>query len=184
MTQPIFREILDEDGNPTGQYEQIEDVFKEVVVHDKRYKKATDDAYQNRQTIKELTAQLSTTEDSEDNAQVEPEEAEAEEVATTPEPAPAPINRDELYEEFRQRMREEEQEQANRQAMVERIGRDNNVNPALLRGQTEEELTKHAQLIAQEQLKFRDIGASPDGQATIDEGLWNRIDNRFGWGEE
>lgn len=184
MTQPIFRQIVDDEGNPTGEYEQVNDVFKEVVVHDKRYQKATNDAYEGRQTIKALNEQLALTEsdsEAQGSEQEQGNEAGAEEIQATPEPAPAPINRDELYEEFRKRMKAEAQAKAARQEMVARIGRENNVNPALLRGNTEEELTEHAQQIAKDQLKFRDIGASPDGQVTIDEGMWDRIDKRFGW---
>jgi len=194
MTQ-LYRPVLDENGEPTGEYEAVEDVFKEDVVEHPKYRKAVSDAYEGRKTVKTLKQQLELQEDDsqvteqpEENQEQQPASVEAGQEQPSEPQAPAPLDVDTLYETFKQRLTQEQQAEAQaktaHQEMVSRIGRENNVNPALLRGSTEQELTQHAQQIAKEQLKFRDIGASPQGQVTLDDDFWSRVDSQIGLGSE
>ena len=195
MTQ-LYRPVLDENGEPTGEYEPVEDVFKEVVVEHPKYRKAVSDAYEGRQTVKTLKQQLELEEDDSqvteqptEDQQQQPASVQAgQEQPSEPQPQQPALDIDTLYETFKQRLTQEQQAEVQartaHQEMVNRIGRENNVNPALLRGSTEQELTQHAQQIAKEQLKFRDIGASPQGQVTLDDDFWSRVDSNIGLGSE
>lgn len=188
MTQ-LYTPVHDEDGNIIA-YAPVERVPDEVIVEHPKYRKVVDEAYKRRQRVRELESQLESSDQDDVNVdatpQEQPETADPVNVSaeTPPTPEPPAIDTDSLYEQFKQRLYEEQEQEReakqNYQAMVNRVAKEYNVSPQILRGQNEDEITAHAKQIADAQLKFKDVGATPDSSLQIDDDLWKRIDGKLG----
>lgn len=183
MTE-LYQPIYNDDGEITG-YEPVERIPDEVIVEHPKYRKVVDEAYKRRQRVRELESKLESSDEQEDDTQPQ-EQPEAKE--PEPEQPAAPvIDTESLYEQFKNRLYAEQEAERkakqDHQAMVNRVAKEYNVSPQILRGQTEDEITAHAKQIADAQLKFQDVGASPDSSVEINDDLWARIDGKLGLGK-
>jgi len=110
-----FREITDDDGNVT--YEKVEDVDvlssleipDDVVYNHTAYQKAVDESVKRRKKITELQEELAALASVDDLPETEGEGVDT----NTPANEPAtPLDKDALYQEFRQRLVQEQQAEA------------------------------------------------------------------------
>jgi len=180
----LFREVTDKDGNVTYEVIEVADIPDETIREHDAFKGVLAESVSRRQKIADLTK---ASEDSSDETDV---------VTTEEKPKPvepvAPVvpvyDEEKQYQLFKKRMAEDSLAEktvlTEREVLLNRIANDNNINVAVLRGNTEAELTEHAQLLAQEQLKFSELGANANVTPPPIEDVISATQKRFGWDDD
>ena len=180
----LFREVKAEDGTVTYEVIEVADIPDETIREHDAFKGVLAESVSRRQKIADLQKASEESSDDED-VDVPEEQPKAKEPVTPVVPA---YDEEKQYQLFKKRMAEDNKaEQAvvsEREVMLNRIASDNNVNVAVLRGNTEAELTEHAQLLAKEILKFSELGANADASPPPIADIISSTSKRFGWDNE
>ena len=179
----LFREITADDGTVSYEVIEVADIPDETIREHDAFKGVLAESVARRKTIADLKK---ASEDSSDSGDVDTTELKPKAPVVEPPVITAPaFDEEATYKRFKARMAEESQAEqtvlSERQIMVKRIADDNNVNVNVLRGGTEAELVEHAQLLAQENLKFSELGANADASPPPIADIIASTNKRFGW---
>lgn len=184
----LFREVTADDGTVTYEVIEVADIPDETIREHDAFKGVLAESVARRQTIADLKkASEDSSDDKGDKDVVTPAEEKPKPTEPVVPVVPA-YDEEATYKRFKERMVKERQEEQSvlteREVMLNRIANDNNINVAVLRGGTEAELTEHAQLLAQEQLKFSEIGANANVQPPPIADVISATQKRFGWEDD